>query len=765
MERTKSRFMALLLVVVMMFSAMPMTALTANAATASGNTTEFAGGSGTEEDPYLISTKKQLYNVRNYPSAYFLQKNDIAFADADFTRGGDFYNGGYGWEAFDFSGSYDGGNYKIENLQGIGGLFANLSGAKVKNIDLCAYIRCADSSFYTFGVLGWNVSGSEISNCAVSGVLGYKNSTASYGTDFHIGAICGESNDSTIQFCTNNMEMVLSVVYPDFGYYDVYTGGICGAITGNSTIFSCKNYSNFDDYVNYPRAMGGIVGYGKSCAILNCTNYGAIIDEEDAAEAGGIVGGLWGGTCTVADCTNYGTIYSEISGGICGSAQSGSSFTNCNNFGQVESGFGQSRAGGICGESKAEVSKCSNFAVVYSYIGEAGGIIGYGYGGKTTDCINQGAVYASNTAGGITGESYSSNDIINDCYNLGNVEGDCSGGICGKASYGIVQRCYNTGAVNSSSIAAGGIVGINAASVKDCYNVGKLTAANADVCLGGVTGKLSGEIDCCYNIGTVEQVGNFGGICGKNDNQDASNITNCFFLREDNLYSVGMGYGDATALSMDEMRLPSSFSGFDFDSVWTMAGNEEYLYPELKSNEHKKDHKTFDDVVPGSFYYEPVMWAAKNGVTSGTSATTFDPSGLCLRAHVVTFLYRAAGSPVPSTNKNPFTDVKSGDFYYNPVLWAVENGITQGISKNQFGSTQVCNRAAVVTFLWRAFGSPEPKSTNNPFVDVKNTDFFYKPVLWAVENGITAGIDATHFNPAGACNRAQVVTFLYRAYN
>ena len=173
----------------------------------------------------------------------------------------------------------------------------------------------------------------------------------------------------------------------------------------------------------------------------------------------------------------------------------------------------------------------------------------------------------------------------------------------------------------------------------------------------------------------------------------------------------------------------------------------------------------FTDVASDSFYFEPVLWAVENGVTSGTSATTFDPSGLCLRAHVVTFLYCAAGSPVPSSNKNPFTDVKSGDFYYNPVLWAVENGITQGISKTQFGSAQVCNRAAVVTFLWRAFGSPEPKSTNNPFVDVKNTDFFYKPVLWAVENGITAGIDATHFNPAGACNRAQVVTFLYKAYN
>lgn len=173
----------------------------------------------------------------------------------------------------------------------------------------------------------------------------------------------------------------------------------------------------------------------------------------------------------------------------------------------------------------------------------------------------------------------------------------------------------------------------------------------------------------------------------------------------------------------------------------------------------------FTDVADGSFYINPVLWAVENGITSGTSETTFSPSGLCLRAHVVTFLHCAAGSPVPSSTQNRFTDVKSGDFFYKPVLWAVENNVTQGISEKQFGSAQVCNRASVVTFLWRAFGSPEPKSDKNPFVDVKSTDFFYKPVLWAVENGITSGADATHFNPAGACNRAQVVTFLYKAYN
>ena len=97
-------------------------------------------------------------------------------------------------------------------------------------------------------------------------------------------------------------------------------------------------------------------------------------------------------------------------------------------------------------------------------------------------------------------------------------------------------------------------------------------------------------------------------------------------------------------------------------------------------------------------------------------------------------------------------------------MWAVEKGITNGTSATTFGSYDTCNRAAVVTFLWRAAGCPEPKSTSNPFVDVKSSDFFYKPVLWAVEKGITNGIDATHFGPTTACNRAQVVTFLYRAF-
>ena len=171
----------------------------------------------------------------------------------------------------------------------------------------------------------------------------------------------------------------------------------------------------------------------------------------------------------------------------------------------------------------------------------------------------------------------------------------------------------------------------------------------------------------------------------------------------------------------------------------------------------------FVDVSEGSFYYDAVLWAVEKGITTGTSATTFDPNGQCQRAAVVTFLWRAAGSPEPTSTVNPFRDVNQGDYFYKAVLWAVENGITTGVSADHFGPYVLCNRGQVVTFLYRAAGSPDTAATANPFQDVKQSDFFYKAVLWAVENGITTGVSEYNFAPDTICNRSQVVTFLYRA--
>ena len=169
-------------------------------------------------------------------------------------------------------------------------------------------------------------------------------------------------------------------------------------------------------------------------------------------------------------------------------------------------------------------------------------------------------------------------------------------------------------------------------------------------------------------------------------------------------------------------------------------------------------------MVPGSFYADAVAWAVANGITNGTTETTFGPDDQCMRAHVVTFLWRAAGSPEPTSNENPFTDVKEGDFFYKAVLWAVEKGITNGLTETTFGPTAYCNRAQVVTFLYRAKGEPEVNATENPFTDVAAGAWYEAPVLWAVENNITNGLSATAFGPESICNRAQIVTFLFRAY-
>ena len=176
-----------------------------------------------------------------------------------------------------------------------------------------------------------------------------------------------------------------------------------------------------------------------------------------------------------------------------------------------------------------------------------------------------------------------------------------------------------------------------------------------------------------------------------------------------------------------------------------------------------RENNPFLDVNETHFFYDPVLWAVEEGITSGMTPDSFGPFSICNRAQVVTFLWRAAGSPEPSTTENPFTDVPAGSFYEKPVLWALENGITTGTTATTFDPNGSCMRAHVVTFLWRAKGCPEPETSENPFEDVTESDFYYKAVLWALENGVTTGADATHFNPFGLCQRAQVVTFLYRA--
>ena len=169
----------------------------------------------------------------------------------------------------------------------------------------------------------------------------------------------------------------------------------------------------------------------------------------------------------------------------------------------------------------------------------------------------------------------------------------------------------------------------------------------------------------------------------------------------------------------------------------------------------------FVDVATGSYYEDAVDWAVENGITKGTDDTHFSPDGICTRAQAVTFLWRTAGSPASKTSTMPFTDVPVGSYYYDAVLWAVENGITKGTSDTTFSPNMTCSRAQIVTFLWRSEKSPAA-GTANPFADVKSTAYYADAVLWAVKENITKGTTSTTFSPNADCTRAQIVTFLWR---
>lgn len=169
----------------------------------------------------------------------------------------------------------------------------------------------------------------------------------------------------------------------------------------------------------------------------------------------------------------------------------------------------------------------------------------------------------------------------------------------------------------------------------------------------------------------------------------------------------------------------------------------------------------FADIDEQAYYFAPVIWAVNSGITSGMDETHFDPDGICNRAQAVTFLWRRAGKPDPKTMFNPFRDVPKGSFYEKAVLWAYETAITKGTDKTHFSPNSPCNRAQVVTFLHRFRGCPAP-TVATAFPDVHPGDFYHKAVLWAAERGITVGMDGGYFRPASSCTRAQIVTFLYR---
>ena len=206
---------------------------------------------------------------------------------------------------------------------------------------------------------------------------------------------------------------------------------------------------------------------------------------------------------------------------------------------------------------------------------------------------------------------------------------------------------------------------------------------------------------------------------------------------------------------------PTEATGHSF-GAWLVQGDiEERVCKACGTTEQRSVNNPFTDIAKNDYFYAPVLWAVSGGITNGYSDNEFAPNEPCTRAQIVTFLWRAAGSPRHILAGNPFEDVPESAYYADAVLWAVENGITNGMSETTFEPDAVCTRGQAVTFLYRAYGAPS--ASENPFTDVPDDAYYCDAVLWAVENGITMGIGGGKFSPESTCTRAQIVTFLYRA--
>ena len=195
----------------------------------------------------------------------------------------------------------------------------------------------------------------------------------------------------------------------------------------------------------------------------------------------------------------------------------------------------------------------------------------------------------------------------------------------------------------------------------------------------------------------------------------------------------------------------------------TKANEIDAKYQKLEAPQwHMLIPGMFTDVDYSSWYSEPVIWATEKGVTKGTSEIEFSPDASCTRAQMVTFLWRSQGCPEPKHSASSFNDVSADAYYYKAVLWALDNSITTGTSEHTFSPNATVTRAQTVTFLWRANNKPIVNCSNQ-FSDLDTTAYYYNAVLWAISVGITKGISDTTFSPDGPCTRAQIVTFLYRA--
>ena len=689
-----------------------------------------ASGSGTESDPYQIGTADQLKRFRDIVNgsngqtqnrgACAVLMNDIVLNDGTFDANGTYTPGSSGtnpeeWTPIGkytndsnktpYTGTFDGKHYAIKGLYVVNlpdlvvGLFGCLEGAAVRNLTVDGYVQ------------GCHV---------VSGIAG------------------DASANSTIENCRNNCRVVGEFVTGRSSSY-LYVGGIVG-LAEDTTIVGCVNTGVVEARGSYNNSRaskdaGIVCTMCGNVIVKNCYNTGEInvtSDKLREGTAGGIAGSDLSARNTVSDCYNLGAVtvsytgndvaYIARAGGIMGYIfYSDTTVSNCYSVGTLTSttGTGTSYIGGVVGITKGTVANCYYLdSTAEKAVWPDGGTVDEATGSKTAAQLGNGTVLALL----INGRADSEHPWNSQCQYL--------------AAAGKTLPVFKTqtGDAHTHDWSA-------------WTSNGDGTHSRRCTCNAAETVNCSGSN---YSYYTIKATAGTGGAISPSGNVSVRG-------GRDQTFTITPDQGYAVSDVKIDGKSIGAVKSYTFENV-SRTHTIEVIF--MKANGNPQTG-VFVDVATGSYYEDAVDWAVENGITQGTDDTHFSPDGICTRAQAVTFLWRTAGSPKPETRAMPFTDVPVGSYYYDAVLWAVENGITKGTSDTTFSPDATCSRAQIVAFLWRSEKSPAA-GTTNPFADVKSTAYYADAVLWAVKEDITKGTTNMTFSPNADCTRAQIVTFLWR---
>lgn len=770
----KKRIGSVLLALALCLSLLPATALAVDSAWDGSIATAFAGGSGTENDPYQIDDGAQLAYLasevnkgQTYENSYFVLTADIDLANHDWTPiGNSFSDALFGRTDYRlFAGNLDGKGHTIFNISigtestplesDVFGLFG-ATGGKLSNLNLDGVTICGiakNVSGYVIGLAG-ALAGSAsgpIENCHVTNLNMTMKIPDANRRVYWIGGLVGALDGRYIDECS-----VSGSITEKAGRGSI--GGLIGELGKAAKI----TYSRSDVTVNVKADsrggadVGGFIGKGNGktdaeTVIRNCYATGNVTG---GAYTGGFAGGLWG--LNIKNCYASGNVsqaaaaMASFVGTDASDQDYYGSITNCFATGSVtgSSPFQYAFAEQSSATKRSEITNCY-FAV------ENLGIKNQNESAteKPQDEMkNEAFAAALNGSDDSNGWSFVNGQVL-----------------CGAepADYSAVDAALDKIPADLTAYTDESIKTLSAAT--EAVIRGKVIAKQADVDAmakaiedaivelvkkpSPSSSSSSSSSRPSYPITTPDKTEN-GSVNISSTSAKRGSIVTITVTPD-----AGYVLDKLTVTDKDGKEL-SLTKKSDTEYTFVMPAGKVEITPSFVK-QAEEPSRAFVDVKTGDYFYDAVQWAVGKGITNGTSAETFSPEDPCTRAQIVTFLWRAAGSPVVNYAMN-MTDVAADAYYAEAVRWALSEGVTTGTSADQFSPDATCTREQAVTFLWRAAGSPAV-SGESAFEDVGADAYYARAVAWAAQNGVTNGISQALFGTGSDCTRAQIVTFLYRA--